>query len=243
MNLRRTIALRQDRAHRTRALIIGSAAVEFGRSGYSAASLKLIVAGSTVSKGAMYFHFDSKDDLAQGVLEAAGERHLATVVRWIARTDLTPLDILHAIVDEMAMRLEHDIVVQAEFRLVAEPALTREIPSAAAQTLLEKLRWLAEQSIAHNQLLPNTDPDSYVQMVLAALAGQRYIAEQFGIEMPLRTRFAEAFDAITKSLATPDWLDQFHRTGWQAQAHLADLDIHPIPPDFTDRTGPNHPIE
>ena len=62
------MARQQERARRTRAAIIRSAAVEFGKSGYAAASLNRILEGSRATKGAMYFHFDSKEDLARAVL-------------------------------------------------------------------------------------------------------------------------------------------------------------------------------
>ncbi|MFD4434234.1 TetR/AcrR family transcriptional regulator, partial [Nocardia sp. NPDC058497] len=46
------MARQQERARRTRAAIIKSAAVEFGKSGYAAASLNRILEGSRATKGA-----------------------------------------------------------------------------------------------------------------------------------------------------------------------------------------------
>lgn len=101
------MARQQERARRTRAAIIRSAAVEFGKSGYAAASLNRILEGSRATKGAMYFHFDSKEDLARAVLEAAVDRYRASTERWLARGDLGPLDTLHGMIDEIALRLEN----------------------------------------------------------------------------------------------------------------------------------------
>ncbi|RDI43531.1 TetR family transcriptional regulator [Nocardia mexicana] len=105
------MARQQERARRTRAAIIRSAAVEFGKSGYAAASLNRILEGSRATKGAMYFHFDSKEDLARAVLDAAVERYRATTERWLTRTDLGSLDVLHGMIDEIALRLENDIII------------------------------------------------------------------------------------------------------------------------------------
>lgn len=121
------MARQQERARRTRAAIIRSAAVEFGKSGYAAASLNRILEGSRATKGAMYFHFDSKEDLARAVLDSAVERYRATTERWLTRTDLGALDVLHGMIDEIALRLENDIIIQAEFRLIIEPEFYRDV--------------------------------------------------------------------------------------------------------------------
>jgi AcrR family transcriptional regulator len=59
----------QSRAQATRIAITTTAGAIFGRSGFTNASLNEIgqLAGTTT--GAIYFHFDSKDKLAQAVLE------------------------------------------------------------------------------------------------------------------------------------------------------------------------------
>lgn len=54
----------QARAERTRAQIIDTAAAAFAESGYDAVSLNTLVRMSGVSKGAFYFHFASKQELA-----------------------------------------------------------------------------------------------------------------------------------------------------------------------------------
>ncbi len=63
------MAPQQERARRTRAAIVESAAAEFSKRGYAAASINAILEHSNATKGAMYFHFDSKEDLARAVLE------------------------------------------------------------------------------------------------------------------------------------------------------------------------------
>ncbi|MCS0602157.1 TetR/AcrR family transcriptional regulator [Streptomyces sp. LP11] len=60
---------RQLRAEQTRATIITAAADLFDRQGYEATSLSDIVAHAKVTKGALYFHFAAKEDLAHAILE------------------------------------------------------------------------------------------------------------------------------------------------------------------------------
>ncbi|UUL75521.1 TetR/AcrR family transcriptional regulator [Pseudarthrobacter sp. Fe7] len=74
----------QDRAKATRgAALLGAAAV-FEEHGYGGATLSRVSEVAGLTKGALYFHFQSKEDLARAVIEdqhriaaAEGERILA----------------------------------------------------------------------------------------------------------------------------------------------------------------------
>ncbi|GAB2869116.1 transcriptional regulator CprB [Streptomyces deserti] len=69
---------RQLRAEQTRATIIAAAADLFDRHGYESTSLSDIVEHARVTKGALYFHFAAKEDLAHAILERQSDicRHL-----------------------------------------------------------------------------------------------------------------------------------------------------------------------
>ncbi|MFV0133016.1 ScbR family autoregulator-binding transcription factor [Streptomyces sp. HMX87] len=71
---------RQLRAEQTRATIITAAADLFDRHGYESTSLSDIVTHARVTKGALYFHFAAKEDLAHAILELQSRtsRRLAT---------------------------------------------------------------------------------------------------------------------------------------------------------------------
>ncbi|MBF6190571.1 TetR/AcrR family transcriptional regulator [Nocardia implantans] len=219
------MARQQERARRTRAAIIRSAAVEFGKSGYAAASLNRILEGSRATKGAMYFHFDSKEDLARAVLETAVERYRASAERWLARTDLSPLDILHGVVDEIALRLEHDIIVQAEYRLIIEPDFYRDVQAGGNRILGRTTRVLTVRAIDQGQLRADADPDRFTRTLAAALAGQRYMVDLIGGQVDLRSRFEEALEVVIEAMATPEWLEKFRSDGWRAQARLDELGL------------------
>ncbi|MGA6207145.1 TetR family transcriptional regulator [Nocardia testacea] len=216
------MARQQERARRTRAAIIRSAAVEFGKSGYAAASLNRILEGSRATKGAMYFHFDSKEDLARAVLDSAIERYGVTLDRWLVRADLGPLDILHGVFDELALRLEHDIIVQAEFRLVIDPGFQRQ-GRGGCPMLSAAIRDLTVAAIEQGQLRPDTDPDRFTRTLAGALIGQRYMADAHGGEPDLRTRFRESLEVLVQATCTPDWVAEFGRSGWRASARLEEL--------------------
>ena len=66
----------QDRAKATRGAIVVGAAAVFEEHGYGSASLTQVSETAGVTKGALYFHFQSKEDLARAVIE---EQHRIVV--------------------------------------------------------------------------------------------------------------------------------------------------------------------
>ncbi|MEW5660138.1 helix-turn-helix domain-containing protein, partial [Streptomyces cinereoruber] len=60
----------QARGIRTRRTILESAAAVFAERGYERTTIGEILVRAGVTKGALYFHFASKEDLALGVLAA-----------------------------------------------------------------------------------------------------------------------------------------------------------------------------
>jgi AcrR family transcriptional regulator len=72
----------------TRRHIIDSAATVFAQIGYDKARMTDLVAATGMTKGAVYFHFDSKEALAVAVLEAKQDAWLGDVERRLA--DISP---------------------------------------------------------------------------------------------------------------------------------------------------------
>lgn len=68
---------RQTRAERTRSLIIETAARAFAEHGYDGVSLNDLVAATGMSKGAFYFHFSSKEEVALAAFRAKQKELIA----------------------------------------------------------------------------------------------------------------------------------------------------------------------
>ncbi|SFA93469.1 transcriptional regulator, TetR family [Amycolatopsis marina] len=62
-----------------RAQILDAAAAVFGRKGLHTAVMADIVAESGLSKGGLYWHFSSKDDIVAGLLQRFFEEHVGAV--------------------------------------------------------------------------------------------------------------------------------------------------------------------
>jgi AcrR family transcriptional regulator len=116
--------IKQERAERTREAIIRAAAAVFERDGFTTAPLGDITRKATVTKGALYFHFASKRELALAVVDEA-----ADTVHWLLadarrRQDAElPLQILIDLSHALVGRLADDQVLRAGLRLGADPDL------------------------------------------------------------------------------------------------------------------------
>lgn len=116
---------RQERAERTREAIIHAAARVFEREGYEAAPLADITRCATVTKGALYFHFPSKRDLAYAVVSQARGSLDALVGPLLARRGGSelPVQLLIDLSHVVLLRLAADPVLRAGLSLGAEPVL------------------------------------------------------------------------------------------------------------------------
>ena len=84
----------------TRSRIVAAAVALFAEQGYDATSVNEVVARAGVAKGALYHHFQSKDDLLYEVYRELVERQLAGLADILERR-LAPADTLRAIVLDM----------------------------------------------------------------------------------------------------------------------------------------------
>ena len=64
---------REESAAATRQLLLDEAARLFSQQGFAKTSLSEIVANVGATKGALYHHWKSKEDLALSLIEAVGE--------------------------------------------------------------------------------------------------------------------------------------------------------------------------
>ncbi|MFF4381513.1 TetR family transcriptional regulator [Kitasatospora sp. NPDC001547] len=110
----------QERSERTRGRLVVAGAALFDRRGYAGATLGEIAAAAGVTKGALYFHFASKEDLAGAVSgQAEGALRSACAELRAASSPLQGLiDAGYWLVDALGT----DPVIRAAFRLGREDA-------------------------------------------------------------------------------------------------------------------------
>ena len=110
---------KQSRAENTRLHLVRSAAELFDRNGFSGATLEDVSRAAGVTKGAFYFHFSSKDELA-GAIQAGACTMLRGAVYRVLDDKLPALQSLVDLTHELAHWLETEAVVRASLRTARE---------------------------------------------------------------------------------------------------------------------------
>lgn len=114
---------KQSRSENTRLHLVRSAAELFDRNGFSGATLEDVSRAAGVTKGAFYFHFSSKDELAGAIQAEACALLRGAVYRAVGGHTGAGTGVLQSLVDlthEVAHWLEHEAVVRASMRTARE---------------------------------------------------------------------------------------------------------------------------
>ncbi|MFF4044694.1 MULTISPECIES: ScbR family autoregulator-binding transcription factor [unclassified Streptomyces] len=188
----------QVRAIRTRRAILTAAAKVFEDRGYQAATIAEILATAGVTKGALYFHFQSKDDLAQ-VLLAEQDHRLGVPPRQSKVQEMVDVVMLHA------YRLQTEPLVRAAVRLSMDqqPGLDRSGPF---------MRWgevgvaLFTQAQARGELLPHVVPAETSDVIVGAFAGIQSMSQAVSDYQDLTRRVSALLRHTLPSVVIPSVL-------------------------------------
>lgn len=186
----------QDRAIRTRRLILEAAAAVFDARGYEAATIGEILANAGVTKGALYFHFPSKEELALAVLEEQATE--APVIPQASKLqELVDIGML------LAYRLRHDPLVRASVRLTLDQGargLDRRGPFRSwSQQTLQRLVEAREQG----ELLPHVVLEETADVLVGSFAGVQLMSQTLSDRADLAFRVSSLLRHIMPGIAVP----------------------------------------
>ncbi|RKT17290.1 TetR family transcriptional regulator [Streptomyces sp. 1114.5] len=177
--------VKQERAGRTRQAVLLAAAETFARVGFEAASLVDISRRAGVSKGALYFHFVSKQALADGVRRAAG-REIGSAALRALRADGPALQGLIDLSHELARMLREDVVVRAGVRLGRRGPSREDTPGAPPgpdatwRSLTAVVQRLLDRAAEAGELHPGVDRRAAAELLTSVAAGQVLLAGEEG---------------------------------------------------------------
>lgn len=202
----------QDRAYATREAILHAAAEEFDRLGYERTSLTAVLARAGLTKGAFYFHFPSKEAVADALVERQSELWSRLRESWRPR-GLDPLSTLHGMFTESADRIAADVVLRAGVRLNADREVGYPgVPSS--HVLWEKLvaTYVAEAG-EHGHLRAGTDPEAVARTLCSAALGSRLISSATTACSDFPARIREVLAHVLPCVAAPEWKLSGSQTG------------------------------
>ena len=172
----------------TRQLILDVAAREFSERGYAATSLSDIVAGTGMTKGALYWHFASKESVAVAVVHQMFETWPAMLGSVLSAHD-DALDALVAVTYVAGEQFAQDPVTRASKRLMSELP-----PSAMAQLPQPYVGW--QQALAklisdgqeRGQINAAVDATSVAQVIVGSFFGMQQVSQELSARRDLPGR-------------------------------------------------------
>lgn len=192
--------VRQERAVRTRQAILVAAASLFDEVGYEAATISAILKRSGVTKGALYFHFSSKEELAQAVLSSQLDAVPEVPPRALA---------LQESVDE-ALLLSHllcvqDPLVRGSIRLTVEQGSTADglDRRAPAKAWLDHSVEFFEKARVRGELLPHVDIGAAAMMFVGSFTGVQMLSKIMTNHADMPARVAELYQHLMATIANP----------------------------------------
>ncbi|MFR0358772.1 ScbR family autoregulator-binding transcription factor [Streptomyces sediminimaris] len=185
---------KQARALQTRRSIVEAAASVFAEYGYERAATSEILRRANVTKGAMYFHFPSKESLAQAIMDE--QTGLVSV-----EAQLSPLQSVIDITHQFAHVLRHDAIARAGTRLSIEGVFFNGThPWGDWFDLTTRL--LAEGR-KQGEVLPQVEPRETAEFIVATFTGVQLVSEAINRRADLRGRVAVMWRHILPSVAHP----------------------------------------
>lgn len=204
--------VRQERAVRTRRLILEAAASVFDEHGYEGATIGEVVARAGVTRGAVYFHFASKRDLAQGVVEEQfaqdGVPERSCKLQEFVDTGMV-----------VAHLMPRDPLLSAGARLSLGQDVLDDL-GGAIPGWIGRMEELLVAAGERGELLPHVVPADTAWLMIAAWTGVQIQSQKLSARADLEERVAGLYQHLMPSIAVPGVLASL-RMGPERGAQVA----------------------
>jgi AcrR family transcriptional regulator len=195
----------QQRAILTQAKVLAAAAEVFSRVGYAGATLNDITAEAETTKGALYFHFASKEALAEAIIEEYFGQ-LPGMVADVNKYAPNALAALVALTYEAGLRFRDDPAYRAGTRLAMEHSTVLSGASDRFDGWRESVTEILVEARKQKLLRRGVKPEVASVVLLTALVGVQQVSEFVSNRKDLEDRLDEVWKMFLVSLAAePDW--------------------------------------
>jgi AcrR family transcriptional regulator len=180
----------QVRAQITRERLIDGAAEAFTRLGYISATTSDIARAAGATRGALYFHFQSKEEIARAVVDK--EQRLAvesgTRIVEMGRPALETMLLLSA---DLAERMQVDPVVKAGIRLTTENSNFDPPLRAPYEQWLATFGAIAAVAVEQGDFRHDLDPAMFARFLIPSYTGIQLVSDTFTGRADLLPRIRE----------------------------------------------------
>lgn len=195
--------VRQARSEATRRKIITCAAQLFNEIGYPATGLGDIIERAEMTKGALYYHFDSKESLATAIIEEGGA-NLMHAFRGIAESSAPALESMVHGVFVVVDLLGTDPVARSGTQL---SRALGEFNDATARTYGD---WLAEMSARTRQAMdegdvrPDADPRAVGETIVGMMLGAELLSNAISAGADVLERIARSWQILLPAIVSDE---------------------------------------
>jgi AcrR family transcriptional regulator len=166
----------QERAVRTKEAVVTAAAEAFADAGFLGTSMADIFGRAGVTKGALYFHFASKEDLATEIVNTE-EEAAATIVSEINCSNAPPLQKLVDITFRWAHEIQTNPIVRAGVRLIIEQG-TYNNPMPVPYSQWESIVFgLLADAQERGELERAVDATAMAEFVVSSFTGAQIVSQ------------------------------------------------------------------
>ena len=190
----------------TRQRLIAAASRQFAQRPYSMVSLDDILTEAELTKGAMYFHFASKQALAAAIIDDLTQMNRAAVTELVARK-MSGLETVIDLVYLLAVQDTQNEVSRAGIRLL-DTLDNTSLASAPWQSWIETVTTLIQKAATEGDIVNHHDPEDIAKMLVALWVGIRRISDLDQPEHHL-DNLKKAWILALPSFTNPDRIDYF----------------------------------
>lgn len=208
----------------TRDRILLGAAQVFDRYGYSTTTLNDVITQAGVTKGALYFHFTSKEDLASAVIEQQHALSVTPAHRLLDQSAPGGLESAIRLSHDLARQLTSDVIVRAGIRLTLEQSTFGGSVSNPYREWVEVTERLLRRAIAEGALSDSIKPEALARFVVSAFTGVQLLSEVLTGRADLGRRVEEMWEILLPSLVPTRKLPHFRRVAaaiFSQNSHMA----------------------
>ena len=195
-------------------------------------SLDDILAEAELTKGAMYFHFASKQALALAIIDDLTEMSRAAVAELLTRK-MSGLETLIDFIYLQAVQNTQNEVARAGARLLETVDNTTDLSTTLWQSWIEFVTTLIQKAVADGDVIDHDDPEDIAKMLVALWVGTRRISD---LDQPERylDNLQKAWILALPSFTNPDRIDYFTQfikrrhalAAKKVSAQALSLDLH-----------------
>lgn len=194
------------RARATRQRLIQTAAKRFASHGYHGTSYSDLIAASGLSKGAFYFHFPSKQDLALEVYRAK-QKQLIESSMTAGRGESSPFERIFRVLEARAQAFASDRSLRCLPRLSTDFARDPDLKAYVAQLhrgAIDVLAGLLTEARDAGEVREEIDPGAAARTIFATIVGLDEVSERESGGKDLVDRSHEFLALLRLALTPPE---------------------------------------